>query len=408
MFQESVGPQEYILLGNKGHQFECEINGDILRHNDGTPFGMVFFIRDLTEKKKMQTQLIQSQKMEAVGRLAGGIAHDYNNMLGVILGYSSIIQKELPSLHPAQSKIKAIISAAERSANLTKQLLAFARQQIIAPVVVNLNDELQSLQKMVGRLIGEDIKLAFELEEKLWNMKIDPTQFTQVITNLATNARDAIENVGTITMSTANVLIDKSSASDLGEISPGEYVSLSFSDSGSGMDRNVLIHIFEPFFTTKPQDKGTGLGLATVFGIVKQNNGYITVSSDVGLGTTFKIYLPRFIGESTLIDESQETISLEGGETVLIVEDEVELLFLAKLTLEKHGYKVFGASSPSDACALAEECPVPIDLLITDVVMPGMNGKELKEWMEKNIPEYQNTLYLRIHVGHRCEARCAG
>ena len=393
MFDQYLGPREYTLVGKEGLQIDCEVSGDILRHNDGTPFGMVLFIRDLTEKKKMQTQLIQSQKMEAIGRLAGGIAHDYNNMLGVILGYTSMIEKELPSLHPAQSKIKSIISAAERSANLTKQLLAFARQQIIAPVVVNLNDELTSLQKMLGRLIGEDIKLVFNQEEKLWNTMIDPTQLTQVITNLATNARDAIENVGTITIRTENIFIDKTMASEQSEISPGEFVMLSFSDSGIGMDKKVLNHIFEPFFTTKSNSKGTGLGLATVFGIVKQNNGFITVSSEVGHGTSVKVYLPRFIGESNPIDESEEKISLDGEETILIVEDEEQLLFLAKLTLERQGYKVLSALSPSEALALTENSTDPIDLLITDVVMPGMNGKELKVWMEK---KYQNIKTLFI------------
>jgi CheY-like chemotaxis protein len=321
--------------------------------------------------------------MEAVGRLAGGVAHDYNNMLGVILGYASMIERELPSVHPAQSKIKSIISAAERSADLTKQLLAFARQQIIAPVVVNLNDELTSLQKMLGRLIGEDIRLVFRQEEKLWNTKIDPIQFTQVVTNLATNARDAIENVGTITIETANVFIDDVKASEQGDITPGEYVVLSFNDSGVGMDKKIMAHIFEPFFTTKPKGQGTGLGLATVFGVVKQNNGYITVSSDVGHGTRFKIFFPRFIGESDQVDEDREEQALKGTGTILLVEDEEELLYLSKMTLEAQGYNVLSALSPIEACTLCEKYPHPIDLLITDVVMPGMNGKELKEWMEK-------------------------
>jgi two-component system, cell cycle sensor histidine kinase and response regulator CckA len=383
MVEQYLGPQEYILIGHEGLQIDCEINGDILRHNDGTPFGMVFFIRDLTEKKRMQAQLIQSQKMEAVGRLAGGVAHDYNNMLGVILGYASMIEKELPSVHPAQSKIKSIISAAERSANLTKQLLAFARQQIIAPVVVNLNDELTSLQKMLGRLIGEDIRLVLHTEGKLWNIKIDPTQLTQVFTNLATNARDAIENVGTITIGTANVFIDEAKASEQDDIPPGEFVMVSFSDSGAGMDNKIQAHIFEPFFTTKPIGQGTGLGLATVFGVVKQNNGFINVSSDPGHGTSFKIYFPRFIGESDQVDEDRDEQFLKGKETILIVEDEEELLYLTKVTLEAHGYNVLSALSPSEACTLCEKYTAPIDILVTDVVMPGMNGKELKEWMEK-------------------------
>ncbi|HVN48108.1 MAG TPA: two-component regulator propeller domain-containing protein [Bacteroidota bacterium] len=393
MFDRYLGPQEYSLLLSKDSSIECEVNGDVLRQLDGTPFGMVFIIRDLTEKKKMQAQLLQSQKMEAIGRLAGGVAHDYNNMLGIILGYAVMLEKDIADNPLVLRRVQSIISAAERSANLTKQLLAFARQQIVAPVVVNINQELTSLKKMIGRLVGEDVSLTIIEEPGLGNIKIDPTQFTQIITNLATNARDAIENIGSITIETRNEFIDESLASKYLEARVGNYVLLNFSDSGCGMDKATMAQIFEPFFTTKPKDKGTGLGLATVFGIVKQNNGFIHVESQVGIGTTFSIYFPIEAGSPTEEKQMHENVSLDGSETILLVEDEKELLELIKSTLEHHGYSVLALLSPENACLMAETTSAPIDLLITDVVLPGMNGKELKEQLEKRMPHLK-TLFI--------------
>ena len=393
MLEQKLEPQEYTFVSEEGAIIECDISGDVLRQNDGTPYGLVFLIRDLTDKKKMQDHLLQSQKMEAIGRLAGGVAHDYNNMLGVILGYAFMVERELTPTHPAHSKIKSIITAAERSANLTKQLLAFARQQIIAPVALNLNDELEGLKKLLDRLIGEDIKLIIHREENLWKIKIDPTQLTQVITNLATNARDAIENVGTITITTTNVVVDEVMASKQVGVSPGEYIMLTFQDSGVGMDSNTVAQIFEPFFTTKSKGKRTGLGLATVFGIINQNDGFITVSSEIGNGTTFKLYFHRFFGDTTIKEEKEEESSLEGKEAILIVEDEEALLTSSKYVLEMKGYKVFSASSPMDALAVVEKYYGTIDLLITDVVMPGINGKELKVHLEKKYPDMR-TLFI--------------
>ena len=386
MLHQRLGAREYALTGAEGKFVDCEMTSEALRNNDGTPFGMVFMIRDLTEKKKMQAQLAQSQKMEAIGRLAGGVAHDYNNMIGVILGYASLIENELTIDHPAHSKIKSVISAAERSADLTKQLLAFSRQQVIAPVTVNLNGELNSLKKMLGRLIGEHIALTFSQSPDLWNMKIDPTQLTQILTNLATNARDAIENVGTISIRTENAHVVEPIPSEEDDIPCGDFVMLSFSDSGGGMDEKTMSQIFEPFFTTKPADRGTGLGLATVFGIVKQNKGYIIVHSELGHGTDFKLYFPRIIQETESLIEEYINAQLNGTETILLVEDEENLLALSRSTLEMHGYNVLPAQSPPEALDICEKYASAIDLLITDVIMPGMNGKELKALVEKVHP----------------------
>jgi CheY-like chemotaxis protein len=304
-----------------------------------------------------------------------------------------MIEKKTDPADPSFQKIKAIVTAAERSANLTKQLLAFARKQIAAPLSLNLNDEIISLQKMLGRLTGEDVVLKVLLFENLWNVKIDPVQITQVMTNLVSNARDAIENVGTITIETTNTVIDKSAVGEHSDIVPGEYVTLIFSDTGKGMEKETLTHIFEPFYTTKPKGKGTGLGLSTVFGIVKQNNGYVHVDSEPGQGTIFKIYFPRHYGEieTPLIVESE--IPLIGTETVLIVEDEEELLQLACSALEGYQYSVLSAKSPVEALTFCELYDKKIDLLITDVIMPGMNGKELKERIETLHPEIK-TLFM--------------
>lgn len=388
-----IGPQEYTIEGDDGKSIECEINGDVLRHNNGTPFGMVFTVRDLTEKKKLQAQLLQAQKMEAIGRLAGGVAHDHNNMLGVILGYAALLEQELPPTSPAQRKIKTIIAAAERSANLTKQLLAFSRKQVIAPVVVNLNEELTSLNKMWSRLIGEDVMVDVVFQEDLWNVRIDPTQFSQIVTNLATNARDAMVNTGTITIKTKNDVVEKPLATVLGDIAPGDYVAFSFGDSGCGMDAPTLTQIFDPFFTTKSKDKGTGLGLATVFGIVAQNNGAISVDSRVGEGTTFTIRFPRHAGEQAAPMEISVDDALSGTETILVVEDEEDLLELAKSTLEAQGYTVLCALTPLTALTICESYAGKIDLLVTDVVLPGLNGKELRERLEPQRPSLR-TLFV--------------
>jgi two-component system cell cycle sensor histidine kinase/response regulator CckA len=375
-----------VLIARDGTRRPIADSGAPIRNFKGETTGVVLVFNDQTERRSLQDQLFQAQKMDAIGQLAGGVAHDFNNMIEIILLYGSMLEEELPPTDPSQKKIKAIIDTAERSANLTKQLLAFARKQIIAPVPLNLNQELIPLKKMLGRLIGEDITLEISLREDLWNIKIDPVQITQILTNLATNARDAIENTGSVRIETVNIRIEETLWQGSKKIPAGEYVQLMFSDTGKGMNKEIISHIFEPFFTTKPKGEGTGLGLSTIFGIVKQNNGFINAYSEPNHGTTFKIYFPRYQGATETPHERLQESQLTGTETVLIVEDEEEIITLAKIALERYGYKVLSAQSPSDALAICEKYGDKIDLLITDVILPEMNGKELKERIEVKYP----------------------
>lgn len=348
---------------------------------------------DITEQRRLQAQLLQSQKLEAIGQLAGGVAHDFNNMIGVILGFATMIEKELQPSDPKHRKIRSIISAAERSADLAKQLLAFARRQVITPIVINLNREISSIQKMLERLIGENVTMKLNLDEGLWNVKMDPVQIDQIITNLCTNARDAIENIGSITIETTNLSVEKAAQGQSHGLTPGEYVVLTVSDTGRGIDTAMLEHIYEPFFTTKPKGKGTGLGLATVFGIVKQNDGHIEVESAKEKGTTFRIYLMRSFGEVEEREEMTETIPLKGTGTILVVEDEEELLSFIRLTLESYGYTTSYTTSPLEALKLCAEIKGKLDLLVTDVIMPEMNGKELQKRVQKLFP-HTKTLFI--------------
>ncbi len=332
------------------------------------------------EKEKLQAQLNQSQKMESVGRLAGGIAHDFNNMLGVILGYTELILMKINSSHPFYVNLLEISKAAEHSANLTTQLLAFARKQTISPVIMDLNEAVGGMNKMLSRLIGEDTKLAWIPCANPVMVEVDPTQIDQILANLCLNAKDAIINKsnGQITIETEIVFLDENfCASHMGYF-PGEYVQLTVSDNGCGMDKEALKHLFEPFFTTKDVGKGTGLGLATVYGIVKQNNGYIDVYSEVGVGTAFKIYWPRVISESEKVVKTQpEKRVMKGNETILLVEDEKTLLKMTSNMLQLYGYQVLATSVPGDAVQLAREYKGKIHLLLTDIIMPEMNGSDL-------------------------------
>ncbi len=375
-----------VLIARDGTRRPITDSGAPIRNSKGKITGVVLVFNDQTERRDLQDQLLQAQKMDAIGLLAGGVAHDFNNMIGVILGYAIMLEQNFLPTDPSYKKIKAIISAAERSANLTKQLLAFARKQIITPVPLNLNEELSTLQKMLERLIGEDITLNISLTPDLWNIKIDPVQLAQILTNLATNARDAIESTGYVRIEAINLCIEKTIEKYPDKIPAGEYVQLIFSDTGKGMNKETLSHIFEPFFTTKPKGEGAGLGLSTVFGIVQQNIGFINVYSEPNQGTTFKINFPRYYGATETPGEQMQEIPLNGTETVLVVEDEAELLTFALSVLEMHGYNVIGAKSPSKALAMCEKCGKKIDLLVTDVVMPEMNGKELKEQIEIKHP----------------------
>ena len=328
------------------------------------------------ENANLQAQLMQAQKMESIGRLAGGVAHDFNNMLGVILGHAELAQDLITPADPIFEDLSEIKNAAQRSADLTRQLLAFARKQTVSPRVLDLNETVEGLLKMLRRLIGEDIDLAWLPGKGLWQVKIDPTQVDQILANLTVNARDAIEGVGKIIIATDIAELDADYCTDHVGCVPGHYVMLSISDDGCGMDNEIQEHIFEPFFTTKGVGQGTGLGLATIYGIVKQNSGYIDVHSRPDQGTTFRIYLPRYLGKVVAIEKTAEMIQ-QGQETILLVEDESSILLLGKRMLESIGYRVLTAGTPGEALWLAEQNAGEIHLLITDVVMPEMNGRDL-------------------------------
>jgi PAS domain S-box-containing protein len=332
------------------------------------------------EKSRLEEQLQQAQKMESVGRLAGGVAHDFNNMLCVIIGYANLALMDLSPAQPLHAHLEEIRQAAERSADLTRQLLAFARKQTVVPQVLDLNTTVAGMLKMLQRVIGEDIKLAWQKGGGEWSVKVDPSQIDQILANLCVNARDSIADVGTITIETGNSLIDEGYCAQNAGCLPGEYVRLSVSDDGCGMDRETLAHIFEPFFTTKGVGEGTGLGLATVYGAVKQNNGFINVYSEPGLGSTFTIYLPRYAGKSLPAETPSVAPAVNcGRETILLVEDEAAILHISTMILNRLGYTVLAANSPAEAIQLAREHPLAISLLMTDVVMPEMNGRDLAE-----------------------------
>jgi two-component system cell cycle sensor histidine kinase/response regulator CckA len=342
--------------------------------------GIVHIIRDVTESRKLEAQLHQAQKMELIGRLAGGVAHDYNNMLSVIMGYVELaIEKAGPdsALH---DDLHEILSAAKRTASITRQLLTFARKQTIVPQVLDLNETISGMTKMLQRLIGEDIDLAWLPEPDLWPVKIDPSQIDQLLANLCINARDAITGVGKVYIETGTASIDSNYSISQAKVISGDYVVLVVSDDGCGMEREVLDKIFEPFFTTKEPGKGTGLGLSTVYGIVQQHNGFINVYSEPGQGTTFRIYLPRHIGESAdSVYRRSEDLRHGHGETVLVTEDDETILKMVGKILENLGYTVITASSPADAVRTAHERTERIDLLLSDIIMPGMNGRDLAE-----------------------------
>jgi signal transduction histidine kinase/ActR/RegA family two-component response regulator len=336
--------------------------------------------RATDEKEKLESQLRQAQKLEAVGRLAGGVAHDFNNMLSVIIGHSEMALEQLDPSLPIYADIEEIKSAGIRSADLTRQLLAFARKQTVSPRVLDLNKTLNDMINMLKRLIGEDIDLIWKKGKEFFPIKIDPSQLDQILANLCLNARDAISGVGKIIIEAKKVCVDDMFCEIHAEASPGTYVCLMISDNGKGMDRITLSSIFEPFFTTKSIGKGTGLGLATVHGIVKQNNGFINVYSEPGKGTSFKIYLPyQLSNESIQTSANQSIVCPHGKETILLVEDEPSILKMIKKNLIRLGYMVLSAKSPGEAMNLVKNQNNQIHLLITDVIMPELNGRDLAE-----------------------------
>ena len=348
------------------------------------------------ERQRLQDQLYQAQKMESVGRLAGGVAHDYNNMLGVIIGYAEMALDRISAEDPLRGDLMEILQAARHSADITRQLLGFARKQPINPRILDLNDTVEGMLRMLRRLIGEDIELSWRPSAGLWPVKMDPAQIDQVLANLCVNARDAIAGVGKIAIGTANTYLDAIQGPDTAGFEPGDFVVLTVADNGSGMDPQTLERLFEPFFTTKPFGQGTGLGLATVYGIVKQNNGYIEVASAPGRGATFRVYFPRQHRDAPVSQASAvNSNDLPGGrgETILIVEDETPILHVAQQMLERLGYETLPAPSPGQALELFMAHSGRIALVITDVVMPEMNGRELAKRLKEVSPNLK-TLFM--------------
>jgi PAS domain S-box-containing protein len=390
-FEMSLGgeeqpPFEMEIMGKDGSLFWLEVKEFPKVDKEGKVTLIEGIAHNITVRKTisiahkdLQEQLAHSQKMESVGRLAGGVAHDYNNMLAVILGFSSLALEKINSDHPLFDDLQEIQNAANHSADLTQQLLTFARKQTVIPKVLDLNRTIENILKILRRLIGENIDLEWIPCEDLWSIKMDSVQIDQILANLCANARDAIAGVGRISIETVNVVFDQEYCTAHQEFSPGEYVLLMLSDDGCGMDRKVQSKLFEPFFTTKGVGSGTGLGLSTVYGIVKQNNGFINVYSEPDQGTIFKIYLSRHVGEAESINKKkavEEKVSI-GNKTILLVEDELSILKLTKRMLESFGYIVLIASTPSEAIHLADIYSGEIHLLLSDVVLPEMNGLDL-------------------------------
>ncbi len=382
------------------------------RHKDGTSLsvnlvstalvdgagrcvGHLAVVRDVTERKRLQSQLRVSeeqlrhaQKMEAVGRLAGGVAHDFNNVLSVILSYAEMIMSDLKPEEPLRADVREISRAALRATDLTRQLLAFSRQQVLEAKVLNLSQELAGMQKMLGRLLGADIELTTLAANDLWNVKADPGQVEQIVMNLAVNARDAMPRGGKLTLETVNVELDDEYASTHHGVTAGSYVMVAVSDTGIGMDAATHARIFEPFFTTKEQGKGTGLGLATVFGIVKQSGGHIWVYSEPGKGTTFRVFFPRVSGAAQVRPSERPLAEpTRGSETILLVEDDDQLRAVACGVLRRNGYVVLEAANGGEALLIGEQHGSKIHLLLTDVVLPRMSGRQVAERLATERPQ---------------------
>jgi PAS domain S-box-containing protein len=371
---------EPIVVRCSGHHVDVK---------DGGPGYFEVFAEDVTEKRTLERQLRMAQKMEAIGRLSGGIAHDFNNLLGVIIGYSGVLKKSLEKSQPTYEFATEIEKAGQRAASLTRQLLAFSRQQVLTPSVLSLNSLVSDMEKMLPRLLGEDVIVSLSLDAELGNVKADQSQIEQVIMNLAVNARDAMPSGGKLHIQTANREIDNAFTHDHPGSKTGSYVMLAIADSGTGMSAETLAHIFEPFFTTKGVGAGTGLGLATVYGVVKQSNGYIWVDSALDKGSTFQIYLPRYLDIEEVSVPKGVVDSRERpheSEMILLVEDADPLRKLAQVFLESNGFRVLSAPNGEVALELAARHSGIFDLLLTDVVMPGMNGRVLAEQLSLRQP----------------------
>lgn len=385
---------EIKRLTKDGRLLDISASASRYHDHEGQPAGTLVVLRDVTESKRLEDQLRQAVKMEAIGRLAGGVAHDFNNLLTAIMGYTNLLLQQIPKDSSQHNKLGQVFRAAERAAALTGQLLAFSRKQVLEVKVLDLNQVIAGWEEVLRRIIGEDIQLKMALDKSLGRVKADPGQFEQILMNLVVNARDAMPSGGKLTIETSNAFLDYEYSQTHPEVEAGPYVMFSVSDSGHGMDEATVSRVFEPFFTTKEKGLGTGLGLSTVYGIVKQHRGHITVYSEPRRGTTFKVYLPK-------VDESAEQATVRGvaelrphgGETVLIVEDEEMVRDLTAEALDMLGYSVLAASDPAAAKAVSSDHDGPIHLLLTDVVLPGMDGRSLFEKLSPQRPKMK-VLYV--------------
>jgi PAS domain S-box-containing protein len=390
---------EYRMRHKNGNWLVLESMASTIVDKEGLVEKLIVVNRDITNRKQLEEQFRQVQKMEAVGRLSGGVAHDFNNLLGVIIGYGELVQEGLDAAQPLRSSVDEILKAGHRAASLTRQLLAFSRQQVLDPKVLDLNIVVKDMEKMLKRLIGEDVELRTELATGSTRIKADESQIEQVILNLAVNGRDAMPDGGKLTLSTSNFYMDANFIRRYPfPVNVGDYILLKVSDNGSGMDARTKARVFEPFFTTKEKGKGTGLGLSTVYGIIKQSNGYIDVSSEPGVGTSFEIYLPKVDQAVDIATSAAAIASLHGSETILLVEDDPSLRVLAVHMLESCGYKVLEANSGAAALEISSRRDPRIDLLLTDVVMPGMSGRVLAEQILSHSPGIV-VLYMSGYTG---------
>jgi two-component system cell cycle sensor histidine kinase/response regulator CckA len=371
---------EYRIRHKDGRWLTLESTASVVRNGDGEVEKLVVVNRDITERKQLEEQLHRSQKLEAIGRLSGGVAHDFNNILGLIIGYSEALQERVPPEDPYREAVDEIQNAGKRAAALTQQLLAFSRKQVLEPRILSLNTMIVDIEKMLRRLVGEDIQIELLLAPDTGTVKADRSQIEQVILNLVVNARDAMPDGGKLTIETGNWTLDRSTVLRHPYVIPGPYAMLKVTDTGCGMDAQLQSHIFEPFFTTKEKGKGTGLGLATAYGVIKQSGGYIWVDSEVGKGSTFRMYLPEVSEVAEAIPEvkAARKVATE-RRIILLVEDERSLRKLTRKTLSDAGHQVFEAGDASEALEISRKTQGAIDLLLTDVIMPGTSGKKLAD-----------------------------
>ena len=387
--------EEGLRVRKDGSTFWASTVLSAIHDSSGTLLGFAKVIRDLTERKNWELQLQQAQKLEAIGSLAAGVAHDFNNLLSVILSYSELLAADLKENDPARADLQEIQTAGLLAVTLTRRLLAFGRQQVLQPKVVDLCRIILGLEDILRRMVGDDVEVATDFPAECGKVLVDPGQFEQVVMNLVVNARDAMPDGGTLTISAVEVLLDENFAAEHLELKAGPHVLLSVSDTGTGMDAATRARIFEPFFTTKEPGKGTGLGLATVFGIVRQSGGVIEVRSELGRGTAIDVYLPM-VDRSALVRSSApppNTGELRGTETILLVEDDEQVRILVRTILRRYGYDVLDAQSGGDALLLCEQYSAPIHLLLTDVVMRRMSGRKLAERLLKERPQ-MHVLYM--------------